>query len=87
MAALLAAYRAEHGHYPETLQPLVPGYAKDLPDDPFDGTPFRYERTRTGYRLWSPGMDAYLAARRAAAAATGAPAPAKAPPYPPTKAL
>jgi len=88
VAALLAAYRAEHGHYPETLQPLVPEYAKDLPDDPFDGTPFHYERTKTGYRLWSPGMDAYQAARSPAAGATpsSATAPAKAPPYPPTKA-
>jgi len=57
--ACLAAHRAEHGHYPDTLAALVPGYMAELPLDPRDGTPLRYERTAGGYRLWRWGSRAF----------------------------
>jgi len=44
MALFLAlrAYELEHGGVPETLDALVPDYLPRIPEDPFDGQPFRY---------------------------------------------
>ena len=44
MALFLAvqAYEAEHGAPPERLNQLVPEYLPRVPNDPFDGKPFRY---------------------------------------------
>ncbi|MDX9981887.1 MAG: hypothetical protein RBU25_17840 [Lentisphaeria bacterium] len=46
MALFLAvrAYETEHGQPPETLDALVPDYLPRVPEDPFDGQPFRYLR-------------------------------------------
>jgi type II secretory pathway pseudopilin PulG len=46
MALFLAvrAYETEHGQPPETLDALVPDYLPRVPEDPFDGKPFRYLR-------------------------------------------
>ncbi len=46
MALFLAvrAYETEHGQPPETLDALVPDYLPRIPEDPFDGNPFRYLR-------------------------------------------
>jgi hypothetical protein len=46
MALYLAvrAYETEHGQPPETLDALVPDYLPRIPEDPFDGQPFRYLR-------------------------------------------
>jgi len=46
MALYLAvrAYETEHGEPPETLDALVPDYLPRIPEDPFDGQPFRYLR-------------------------------------------
>ncbi|MDX9980891.1 MAG: hypothetical protein RBU25_12775, partial [Lentisphaeria bacterium] len=46
MALFLAvrAYETEHGAPPETLDALVPDYLPRIPEDPFDGKPFRYLR-------------------------------------------
>ncbi|MDX9981334.1 MAG: hypothetical protein RBU25_15015 [Lentisphaeria bacterium] len=46
MALFLAvrAYETEHGEPPETLDALVPDYLPRIPEDPFDGQPFRYLR-------------------------------------------
>jgi hypothetical protein len=54
----LQAYHAEHGDYPETLAALSPAYLQAVPDDPFAlHAPFRYQRTATGYLLYSIGPD------------------------------
>ena len=46
MALFLAiqAYEKKHGALPERLDQLVPGYLPRVPEDPFDGKPFRYLR-------------------------------------------
>lgn len=55
IAFMLAAYRAERGAYPEALDELSPDYLTEIPLDPFLDEPFHYERTATGYRLYSVG--------------------------------
>ncbi len=44
MALFLAlrAYELEHGGVPDALDALVPDYLPRVPEDPFDGQPFRY---------------------------------------------
>lgn len=54
----LSAYKTEHGHYPEDLAVLVPGYMSTLPIDPFVDKPMRYRLDdRDGYVLYSVGQD------------------------------
>lgn len=57
LALLLAAYRAEHDAYPETLDALAPKYIKELPRDHFTGEALRYRRTDAGYLLYSVGPN------------------------------
>jgi len=57
LAALLGAYRSDHGHYPDTLDALVPEYTDALSNDPFCEEPFGYEVTGSTYQLWSPRCD------------------------------
>jgi hypothetical protein len=49
---VLAHYRAEQGEYPESLE-TARNYFENgrIPQDPFRGTYFRYQRTDTGYQL------------------------------------
>jgi hypothetical protein len=43
--AALRVWQLEHdGHYPETLEALVPGLLPSLPRDPYSGGPFGYRR-------------------------------------------
>jgi|GEM_PF-752720 len=54
----LQAYHAEHNAYPATLVELTPAYLKAVPDDPFAlQAPLCYQRTETGYLLYSIGPD------------------------------
>lgn len=53
VSAALAVYRAEHGHYPETLGELVPGILTNMPLDFYSGSSFRYQRNGDGYLLYS----------------------------------
>jgi len=53
----LAAYRAEHGEWPEKLEALVPDYLAELPDDPFTDRPFHYRREGEGFLLYSVGPN------------------------------
>ena len=55
--AALELYRQRHGSFPESLDALVPVIMPELPLDPFDERPLRYERTVDGWRLWSIGPD------------------------------
>jgi hypothetical protein len=42
---------------PTSLEELVPRYLAQVPIDPFDGRPIRYQRRQTGYLLYSVGTD------------------------------
>ena len=53
----LAAYRREHGAYPDSLDALRPDYLSEVPVDPFSIAPFIYQRTESGYRLLSVGEN------------------------------
>ena len=57
IAFAMAAYRTEHGGYPEDLAKLVPKYLKAIPEDPFAEKPLRYKREGTGYVLYSVGPN------------------------------
>lgn len=39
MRRAIAAYRADRGSYPASLQALVPNYMRKVPDDPITGKP------------------------------------------------
>ena len=54
-AFALAAYRADHGQYPEKLDELMPKYIAAIPDDIFADkpTPIRYRRDGDDYLQWS----------------------------------
>lgn len=47
----LAAWQAEHGELPPTLETLVGPYLDQLPLDPYTGKPFRYCREGLAYPL------------------------------------
>ncbi|MBI5093571.1 MAG: hypothetical protein HZB26_14150 [Candidatus Hydrogenedentes bacterium] len=53
----LESYRRDHDEYPETLDPLVPKYLDQLPNDPFTGGPFTYRREADDYRFYSLGEN------------------------------
>ena len=55
VAMALAAYRREHGSYPESLAKLCPKYFKTVPEDFFTAKPLDYRRVKKGYVLYSPG--------------------------------
>jgi hypothetical protein len=54
----LAAYRAEHGEYPERLDDLVPKYLAGPPRDLYgDQAALHYRRESSGYLLYSVGPN------------------------------
>jgi len=53
----MAAYRAEKGEYPDSLDKLAPTCLKTIPLDPFTDKPMRYKRTDKGYVLYSVGPN------------------------------
>ncbi len=57
VAMALAAYRADHGKYPETLAALQPKYLPTIPLDLFSGEPLIYEPDDNGYLLYSVGVN------------------------------
>jgi len=60
-AAALAAWRADRptgaSPYPERLDELVPRYLVEVPIDPFNDLPLRYEHRQDGYLLMSVGSN------------------------------
>jgi hypothetical protein len=44
LALALTAYRSKNGHYPETMEELLPGYLARVPVDPLAGQPLRMQR-------------------------------------------
>ncbi len=58
IALALGIHQRRHGRYPASLAALVGPFYDELPPDPLDATrPVRYERTPTGFKLWSVGVD------------------------------
>jgi hypothetical protein len=57
VAFALAASQTDHGKYPDKLKMLVPRNLPKLPSDPFSHRPFQYLRSKTGYLLYSVGMN------------------------------
>ena len=49
------AYERDHGALPAALADLSPDYIKEVPSDPFDGKPVRYDSKRG--IIYSVGMD------------------------------
>ena len=58
MALALAAFHADHAHYPERLAELRPKYMTSRIEDLFTGLPPIYRRQGTGYLLYSVGENA-----------------------------
>jgi hypothetical protein len=53
----LAAYKSDHGSYPQALSDLVPSEIAVVPDDIFSDQPLVYAPTSGGYTLYSVGPD------------------------------
>ena len=53
----MAAYKADKGGYPETLDQLKPQYLSVVPNDSFSETPLKYRKSQTGYLLYSVGVN------------------------------
>ena len=56
-AFALAAWKADHGDYPDQLNQLTPDYLKIIPIDNHTGQSLVYRRSDTGYRLYSLGVN------------------------------
>ena len=56
-AFALAAWKADHGDYPDQLNQLTPDYLKTIPIDNHTGQSLIYRRSDTGYRLYSLGVN------------------------------
>ncbi len=57
LAFALAAYRADHGSYPEKLGDLAPKYVAQVPKDLFTAADLHYRREGAGYVLYSVGCN------------------------------
>ncbi len=57
LAFALAAYRADNGKYPATLDLLAPKYLAKIPGDLFNDKPLIYQPNATGYILCSVGEN------------------------------
>ncbi len=53
----LKAYKYEHGAYPQSLGQLQETLDWELPEDPFSGKGFVYQREGEGFKLYSLGPD------------------------------
>jgi type II secretory pathway pseudopilin PulG len=57
VAFALAAYRADHGRYPERLSELAPKYLPEVPGDLFSGNPLIWRPGKGGYLFYSIGVN------------------------------
>ncbi|MBX3439827.1 MAG: hypothetical protein KF861_20220, partial [Planctomycetaceae bacterium] len=53
----LAEFRAANGHFPDTLEELVPDDLDAVPLDFYTGDPLKYRRTDAGFVLYSVGEN------------------------------
>ncbi len=56
-AFALAAWKADHGNYPDQLIQLTPDYLQIIPIDNYTGQSLIYRRSETGYCLYSLGVN------------------------------
>src|SRR5262245_15918067 len=56
-ALVIEQFRLSHDRLPSDLTELVPSHFRELPTDPFDGSPLRYNRLASGYLIYSVGQD------------------------------
>jgi hypothetical protein len=60
-AVAIEQFRAAHkNQYPAKLSELVPYYAAEIPTDPYDGQPLKYQKAGKGYVLSSVGAEGKL---------------------------
>jgi hypothetical protein len=58
IAALAAErYRLAHHQWPDSLERLVPEFLRQVPVDPYDRKPLRYQRLQDGVAIYSVGPD------------------------------
>jgi type II secretory pathway pseudopilin PulG len=58
VAVAIERYRLQHdGRPPERLDALIPQFLAEVPTDPFDGQPLRYQNRENGYVVYSIGAD------------------------------
>ncbi|HLJ98151.1 MAG TPA: RNA polymerase sigma factor [Gemmataceae bacterium] len=57
VAFALAAYRDDHGRYPDKLDALVPGYLVEVPSDLYSAKALLYRSAETMYLLYSVGIN------------------------------
>ncbi|MFC1757374.1 hypothetical protein ACFL2H_01225 [Planctomycetota bacterium] len=57
IVAALAVYRADRGHYPDSLDELKPSAIANVPLDLYSEQPYQYRRTDQGYCLYSVGEN------------------------------
>ncbi len=55
--AAINMFRKDNADAPDSLEQLCPRYLKELPDDPFSGKPFRYQKKDDRWRFWSVGPN------------------------------
>ena len=56
-AIAVQRYGQANGHYPVTLDELIPDYLDAVPVDPFDGQALRYKTIDAGFVVYSVGED------------------------------
>ncbi|HUW61340.1 MAG TPA: hypothetical protein VMZ06_10060 [Candidatus Bathyarchaeia archaeon] len=54
IATALELYRHDHASYPDSLDSLASDYLSELPLNPYDGSPFSYQREGEDYILYCP---------------------------------
>jgi len=57
VALALERYRHVHKSWPDNLVALVPEFLRELPTDPFNGSPLKYRRFAEGVVIYSVGPD------------------------------
>jgi hypothetical protein len=57
VALAVERYRIAHGHWPDSLNSLVPDFLAKVPLDPYDAKPLRYRRLKDGVVIYSIGPD------------------------------
>jgi hypothetical protein len=60
LALAAAAYKADKGEFPTTLEILVPDYIETLPNDPMDEKPMKYNAMDGGLDIYSTGWSSKL---------------------------
>jgi len=57
VALAVIRYQRQHGQWPESLDKLVGTFLKNVPTDPFDGQPLRYQLRGDGFVIYSVGVN------------------------------